>query len=728
MKIGGRLVFLVSLFNIIGIGILAGVSLSLAQREISRLADEQAQSIALQSSEKIKNWFGEHISVARTFAQIMEGYKEIPVNERRDYFNLIMRQTTLNNPELLGMYANWAPNALDGMDEVYANTPGADETGRFIPTWRILNGELRVNPIVGFGWDIIDQLPLFQGEYVLDPSVYPGQVGAVLLANMGDPVRDTETGALVGISGAILELSTIQTIVSEIRPLGNGFALVFSSGGIVAAHLDPERLGKQMRESEADTFGPFLDGMLNAVSTGTPLSFSYDSPRTDGAYRYYSVPFTIGHVSQPWTLVIGVSLNQIMAPVYRMLFICLIIVVLSIIIMSVGVIYTARSISKPLAGTMVILKDIAEGDLTREIPAKSKDELGELARYLNFTVENIKKLVLSIRREADDLSQTGHELASHMTETAASINEITATIQGIQSQTGKQGDSVDATGKVMNEMVEHIETLNRQIEKQSACVSKSSSAVEQMLANIQQVTKTLISSEGSIHNLSEAAERGRSSLEEVSGNIQEIAQESAGLLEINGVMKSIASQTNLLSMNAAIEAAHAGEAGKGFAVVAEEIRKLAESSSEQSKTINGVLKKIKESIDKITRSTEGVLLKFEAISGGVQEVMGQESQIRQAMEEQGRGSQYILTSIESLKGISSEVAQRASVMGARSGEVLKESRSLEQITGEIQGGMQEMVSGTEQINRAVHLVQGISGENQHKIEALMREVVRFKVD
>jgi methyl-accepting chemotaxis protein len=113
-------------------------------------------------------------------------------------------------------------------------------------------------------------------------------------------------------------------------------------------------------------------------------------------------------------------------------------------------------------------------------------------------------------------------------------------------------------------------------------------------------------------------------------------------------MENIASQTNLLSMNAAIEAAHAGETGKGFAVVAGEIRKLAESSRLQSKTIGDVLKKIKASIDKITKSTENVLTKFEAMDSGVKTVVNQEENIRNAMEEQGQGSRQVLNSVSGI--------------------------------------------------------------------------------
>jgi methyl-accepting chemotaxis protein len=193
-------------------------------------------------------------------------------------------------------------------------------------------------------------------------------------------------------------------------------------------------------------------------------------------------------------------------------------------------------------------------------------------------------------------------------------------------------------------------------------------------------------------------------------------------------MENIASQTNLLSMNAAIEAAHAGEAGKGFAVVADEIRKLAESSGAQSKTISTVLKKIAESIKKITVSTDNVLTKFGAIDTGVNTVSDQETNIRNAMEEQGEGSKQILQSAGSLNELTLQVKSGSEEMLNGSQEVMNESRNLERVTQEITGGMNEMASGADQVNIAVHNVNDLTNRTREGINSLLKEVSRFKVE
>ncbi|MDR0636697.1 MAG: cache domain-containing protein, partial [Treponema sp.] len=347
MKIGVKLVVIISMVNLIGIGLLAGVTLSQSRQEIIRLADEQARTVAAQTSEQIRSWLNEYMDAARALGQVMEGYKSIQIEQRRDYFNMMMRQILLTNPNMQEVYANWSPNGLDGMDAQFANTPGTDETGRFISDWTISEGQLTLNAVRGFSWDMVESST--SGEYMLDPAAYDGVWGRILIANMGVPVNDPDTGALIGVIGTAFELSTLQTMVSKVKPFGDGRAMLFSSGGIVAAHSDPERLGKNMRESESDTFGPFLDPMVEAVTKGTAASFSYQSPQSETVMQYYAVPFTIGRVPLPWTLVVAVSRNTIIAPVYRMLTISLIIGVLTIVLIFVGIILTARSISRPIA-------------------------------------------------------------------------------------------------------------------------------------------------------------------------------------------------------------------------------------------------------------------------------------------------------------------------------------------------------------------------------------------
>jgi methyl-accepting chemotaxis protein len=312
--------------------------------------------------------------------------------------------------------------------------------------------------------------------------------------------------------------------------------------------------------------------------------------------------------------------------------------------------------------------------------------------------------------------------------TAAAVNQITANIQSIKGRVMNQSASVTETNATMEQVVANINKLNGHVENQSNNISQASSAIEQMVANINSVTGTLVNNAANVSALKEASEVGRGGLKEVSGDIQETSRESEGLMEINAVMENIASQTNLLSMNAAIEAAHAGEAGKGFAVVADEIRKLAESSSEQSKTIGNVLKKIKESIDKITKSTENVLNKFEAIDTGVKTVSQQEENIRSAMEEQGEGSKQILQSTSGLNELTRQVKSGSVEMLEGSKEVMNESQNLSKITDEITGGMNEMASGAAQINIAVHNVNEMTNKNREAIDNLIQEVSRFKVE
>ncbi|MDR0513333.1 MAG: methyl-accepting chemotaxis protein [Treponema sp.] len=390
--------------------------------------------------------------------------------------------------------------------------------------------------------------------------------------------------------------------------------------------------------------------------------------------------------------------------------------------------YISGMIKKPIKYLTSALEDVANGDLTKRLAEGGLSEVAQASRHYNKTMEELKIMIAMIKSQSEKLFDGGNVLADNMNQTAVAINEITANINTVKGRVINQSASVSETHATMEQVVVNINKLNNHVEKQSGNVSMASAAIEQMVANTRSVTETLFKNATNVKALKAASDVGRNGLSEVSSDIQEIARESEGLMEINLVIENIASQTNLLSMNAAIEAAHAGNAGKGFAVVADEIRKLAENSSEQSKIINTVLKKIKESIEKITRSTGNVLNKFEAIDESVRTVAEQEENILLAMEEQGVGSKQILEKMDNLNEITRQVKNGTHEMLESAKEVIKESENLEKATQEIAYGMNEMATGTEKINKSVNHVTDLSGKNSDGITVLIKEVSRFRVN
>ncbi|MDR2096222.1 MAG: methyl-accepting chemotaxis protein [Treponema sp.] len=214
---------------------------------------------------------------------------------------------------------------------------------------------------------------------------------------------------------------------------------------------------------------------------------------------------------------------------------------------------------------------------------------------------------------------------------------------------------------------------------------------------------------------------------EVSGDIQEVARDSEGLLEINAVIQTIASQTNLLSMNAAIEAAHAGESGKGFAVVAGEIRKLAESSSAQAQNVAGALKKMQQSLAKINVSTGIVIENFTAIDEAVQTVAAQEKNIQEAMKKQEAGSRSLTTITETLTSSAGDVKTGSAQILEESRKVMEGGTNLEAAAGRIRSGMDGIVEGMGRIGAAIAQIQEITLNNKKSIDTLAEDIAKFKI-
>jgi methyl-accepting chemotaxis protein len=737
MKIGFKLTVIMIVLSLFSAGAVGITLLVQVRNNTASLSHDKAVATAQDYAGEIRNFFASYWYTAEAMANVMEDFAVIPEHDRRNFINGMLESEVKKHDNIGGIWVIWEPDVLEGSDQKYIGTPGTTDSGIFAPYWYrdgdkismfAINEEEFNDPVEGYYY----QIPKESGvTTILQPR--PDNVAGKIVLNTSVAVpmfSQDEQKKLLGVIGIDINVDTIQSMAQARQPFGNGVSAVFSNDGTVVAHFDPSRLGKPMAETELDMAGPYFDDLMEAVKNGALFYFTNYIAASDAVYNIVITPIPIGDNSAPWSYAIAVPTKTVMAAVNRMVLMVIIISIVVVSLVIMAAIVLSRSLTKPIITVTNALRDISEGegDLTKQLMVTSKDEIGDLALYFNKTLGNIRNLIGVIKYKVHALTNTGHELSVNMTTTSSAVDEIAENFEAIKGLETKQQKASGEVDKSLENIKTSINFLNKLIEDQTESVNTSSSAIEQMTANIHSVSQTLIENGKNVEALTEASDLGRTALQTVAQEIQEIAHDSAGLLEINAVMKNIAAQTNLLSMNAAIEAAHAGSAGMGFAVVADEIRKLAESSSVQSKTTTTMLKKIKASIDNITKSSGDVLARFEAINTEVNTVCEHELNIRNAMEEQEAGGQQILEAIGRLREITVSVHQGSEDMYKSGDDLIRETGEFKTISTNAVNGMSGIVNGAlKEIKTAVTHVTEMSTENNHNFEELKTETVKFKV-
>ena len=617
----------------------------------TRQAIDAAHLLATEEGNNVLSQLNYELQQLKGLASVARSRTLVPVKQRRLHFDALLKQYLQDRPALIGSWTLWEPDAFDGLDNNYRNTVAHDASGRYIPYWyRDGQGNIQSEALVDYETPGAGDYYLLSKESqkatILDPYFYEIDGRPRLITSIVVPVL--ENGHFKGVVGVDLLVEEIQKQVSKIHPYGSGVAALFTNNAVIVAHPDEKRLGKNAEQTEGDISGEALPALLQSIRSGNAFETVTETPLFEGKTLILNDSIALSDTGYHWNLAVAVPMSKVTEEADLLVRHILIICLVSLAALIMMIIVVARNISSPLSHLAKALNDIAhgDGDLTRRLDVKGSDEVATLSQSFNTFAERIRSLVSDIAQRSEQISAISVQLEGHS--------------QGSRDDAQQQSHEVEMVASAMNQMSATVS----EVANNAQHASDSTRIGDQQINNGQKIIDSVV------HSIRQQADDLKTAAKAISA----LEQGSQEIGDVINVIREIADQTNLLALNAAIEAARAGEHGRGFAVVADEVRTLANRTHSSTQEIENTIANLQQQTETAVHQMNLSQQRSEAsvndvekarevlgqISDEMKQISGMNLQIASATEQQSATAEELLRNVQQISSVADRALQGAS--------------------------------------------------------------------